>query len=291
MPNLYATLDDLRAGMPQALGKGDTQLDPTLYRLAEVMSREADNFCKRTFYPRLQTRRFSGSGGGRLRVPDLISITSVEYSEDDGVTYTALTTDDYIATVEDDENSLESYTVLVLNVNGDLVSWPTGQRSIRIVGVWGYAEDRNECWRSTGDTVQNNPLASDGTSLSVSGLAGADLYGLTPRFSPGQLLRIESEYVETSITRDESANTIAILRARNGTTAAAHAQSTAISVWMPPEPIRRAVTIQAVIQMQRGLSGFGDARATPEVGQLFFFKEFDPSARALLMPYRSPRAV
>lgn len=291
MPNLYATLEELRAGMPQSLGKGDTKLDPVLFNLANTVSRWVDNYCKRQFYPYLQTRRFSlAHSSTDLRVPDLLSITSVEYSDDDGVTYTTLTTSDYIATVERDENGLESYTVLVLTVNGTLAWWPTGQRSVRIVGVWGYAEDRNTCWLSTGDTVQNNPLASGGTSLQVGNLAGADVYGVAPRFSPGQLLRIESEYLETTLTRDETANTLTVLRARNGTTAAAHVQTTAIDVWQAPEPVRRATVIQAVRQMQRGLSAFGDARATPEIGQLFFLKQIDPEAQALLMPYRSLEA-
>jgi hypothetical protein len=34
--------------------------------------------------------------------------------------------------------------------------------------------------------------------------------------------------------------------------------------------------------MQRGFQGFGDARAQPEVGQLFFIKRLDPQAQEML---------
>ena len=47
-----------------------------------------------------------------------------------------------------------------------------------------------------------------------------------------------------------------------------------------------AAIIQAVRQMERGFQGFGDARATPEIGQLFFIKAMDPEAASLLVPYR-----
>jgi len=57
-------------------------------------------------------------------------------------------------------------------------------------------------------------------------------------------------------------------------------------VWRPPEAVRRATVIQAARQMERGFQGFGDARAQPEVGQLFFLKQIDPEAQALLAPYR-----
>ena len=288
MPNLYATSAELRLAVPDGIRASVTKYDTLLTRLASGVSRWIDNECKRVFYPSLATRYFDGGGRAGLWVPDLLSITSISYSDDDGDTYTALVAADYIATVAGDYNSLKSYTKLIISRLSDTLSvWPLGQRSVKIVGVWGYADDRDRVWDDTGDTVENNPLTAGGTSLTVNDVDGLDIYGVLARFQGGQLLRIESEYIETSLTISTTANTIGITRGRNGTTDAAHVVNTAISVWRPPEPIREAVIIQAVRQMERGFQGFGDARANPDVGQMFWFKQIDPEAAAKIGTYRN----
>ena len=292
MPNLYATPTELKATVPDGIRSSVTKYDALMLSLLSEVSRWIDRECKRTFYPELRTRYFNGSGRCEMWVPDLISITSISYSDDDGATYTALTTDDYIATVAGDYNSTKSYTYLIISRNSTTLSyWPTGQRSIKIVGVWGYADDRDNVWQSTGDTVQNNPLASGGTSLTVSDVDGLDIYGALARFQGGQVLKIESEYLETGLTINTSSNTINITRGTNGSTAAAHVQNTAISVWRAPEPVRDACIIQAVRQMERGFQGFGDGRATPETGGMFWFKSLDPEAARKLQHYAYPEIV
>ena len=287
MPNLYVSVTELRAAMPDGIRAATTKYDALMFRLAGEVSRWIDQECKRKFYPSLATHYFDGGGKPGLWVPDLLSITSISYSEDDGETYTALVAADYIATVAGDYNSLKSYTLLLINLNSDTLSyWPRGQRSVKIVGSWGYADDRDAAWGDTGDTVENNPLAAGGTSLTVNDVDGLDLYGAYARLQAGHLLKIESEYVETTLVIDTTANTIGITRAANGTTAAAHAQNTAISVWRPPEPVKQAAAIQVLRHVERGFQGFGDARAQPDVGQMFFFKQIDPEAAAKLAPYR-----
>lgn len=289
MPNLYATPVELKAAIPDGVRSSVTKYDALMLSLLSEVSRWIDRECKRVFYPSVATRYFNGSGWPVLWVPDLLSITNVYYSDDDGATYTALTTNDYYATVAGDYNSPKSYTQLIINRNSATLScWPTGQRSIKIVGVWGYADDRDNVWQSTGDTVQNNPLASGGTSLTVSDVDGYDIYGALVRFQGGQVLKIESEYLETSLTISTGSNTIGITRGVNGSTAAAHNQNTAISVWRAPEPVRDACIIQAVRQMERGFQGFGDGRATPETGGMFWFKSLDPEAARKLQHYAYP---
>lgn len=286
MPNAYLSLAELRAAVPDALKASVTKYDAQMLRLLSEGSRFVDNYCKRVFYPYLATRYFSGSGSCIQRIADIISITSVSYSEDDGTTYTALTSGDYYATVARDHNSLKSYDALEVNVNSTTLGhWPIGQRSIKVVGVWGYCDDRNACWESTGDTTEDNPLSSGAAAVTVNDVDGLDLYGAAPRFQPGALYRIESEYVEATLTQDPTSNTLGILRGRNGTTAAAHAQNTAIDVWRPPESIKQAIAISVFKHLQRGFQGFGDARATPELGQLFFMKALDPDAISKLTYY------
>jgi hypothetical protein len=136
---------------------------------------------------------------------------------------------------------------VVLNVDGDLVVFPDGQRSVKIVGIWGYAEDISRAWEDSQDTVEDNPLSSGATTITVNDADGLDLSGALFRLQIGQLLRIESEYVEI---RDisYSKNELTVVRARNSSTAASHVQNTTIEIWRPPAGVRQAA-IALVLEM------------------------------------------
>ncbi|NWF69038.1 MAG: hypothetical protein HXY40_08125 [Chloroflexi bacterium] len=101
---------------------------------------------------------------------------------------------------------------------------------VTVTGVWGWHDRWNEAWRGSSDTVQNNPLSSSSTTLTVSSASGADSAGQSPRFQVGHLLKIEEEYLRVLAI---SGNTLTVLRGINGSTAAQHAQNTAISTLQP----------------------------------------------------------
>lgn len=288
MPNLYATVAEVKAAGTEPARTTQDDYDGALAGVIDRVSRWIDSECKRVFYPTLATKYFSGRNSCELWVPDLVSITSVEISDDDGQTYTALTTNDYYATVAGDDNSPKSYSLLVVNVNSTALSyWPRGQRAIRIIGVWGYTDDRDKVWQDTGDTVENSPLTSGGTSLTVNDVDGLDIYGLLPRFQAGQVLKIESEFLETALPIvAATTNTIGLVRGVNGTAAAQHAQNTAISVWRPPAPIRDVTATLVIRQFQRALQAFGDARASADSSQLIYLNRADPESAAKLANYR-----
>lgn len=289
MPNLYASVSEIKAALPDGFRSGTSKYDSQIHRLSGLVSRAIDDWTHRAFYPTLATRYLNGIGRTWLWVPDLLSITSVSYSDDDGATYTLLTSDDYYATAAGDFNSPQTYSVLVVNANSTTLGyWPVGQRSIKVVGVWAYADDRAACWESTGDTVEDNPLSSSATTLTVNDVDGLDLAGGAARFQPGMLYRIESEYVEATLDVNAAANTVGLLRARNGTTGAQHAQNTAIDVWRPPEAIKQAAIIQAVRGFMRGVQGYGDARGGVDGAEVYYQRQWDPEAVALMAPYRNP---
>ena len=171
-------------------------------------------------------------------------------------------------------------------LSATLAGWTAGERSIKVVGVQGYVDERDQAWESSGDTTEDNPLTAGATSVTVNDVDALDAYGAPARFAAGQLLRIGSEYVETTLAIDTSANTLGLVRGRNGTTAAQHAQNTAIDIWRTPEPIRRACVIQVNRHMERGFQGFGDSRATPETGTVSYARQWDPEALALMASYR-----
>lgn len=289
MPNAYASLSEIRNGAPGAMQERTVNFDPFLLGLAEATSRLIDEYCERTFYPRQRTLYLDGSGDCEQVVPDLLSLTLAEYSDDNGQTYSTLPASNYYLLAGDEYEPVTSYDRLRINVNGLTLSYfPRGQRSLRLTGVWAYAEERDSAWLLSGDTVQNAPLAAADVSLTLNDVDAKDAYGVERRVPQGMLVRVDSEFIETTQAVDPQANTIGLVRGRNGTTAAAHNQNTAVYVWQPPALIKRATVVQVVRHFMRSLQGFGDARATPEIGELFFIKQLDPEVRAMIDPYRKP---
>lgn len=112
--------------------------------------------------------------------------------------------------------------------------------AIQVDGVWCVRSRLSEAWRSSGDTVQSNPLSSSGTSLTVSDADGLDANGYTPRFSAGQLIRIESEYLEV-LAANTTTNVLTVRRGVNGTTAASHVQGTVIDTFIVEPEVSHAV--------------------------------------------------
>ncbi len=104
---------------------------------------------------------------------------------------------------------------------GTSYSWLPGtngerEQVIAVTGWWGYHPDYTGAWTLT-DAVGNNPLAANGTSITVVASSG---------FQVGQLLKIESEFVQ--VTALASAVALTVTRGANGTTAVAHVQTTPI---------------------------------------------------------------
>jgi len=284
--NLYATPHEIKMALADGIREHVTSYDDILYRLSQRVSRMIDRHCFRFFYPQLETRYYDGDGGTELWVKDLFSLTTLSYSTNLGQTYIDFTANDYFLTVAGARHGKGSYTLIVMNPNAlaTMHYIPAGSNSIRIVGTWGCTDDREAAWEDSGDTSENNPLAAIGTSLTVNDADGADLFGIIPRFQTGQLLKIESEFVELTAL-NLTANTGTILRGRNGSTAAAHAQNTPIYIWRTPADVKQAAIIQAVRALERGFQGFGDTRASPEIGQMFQMKALDPEAQMLLEPF------
>ena len=296
MPNLYLTEDELKAVLPDSLRSTNTDYDKLFLNLGEVLSRWIDNHTQRFFYPFLDTRYFSvnrrktGNEAefNDLWVDDLMEIDSVATSEDDGSTYTTLATGNYIPMHGQDFNSEKAFTLLKLDENGTLGSWPVGQRSVRVIGTFNFTDDRGRFFEDTIDAVNHaTGINATDTTLKLNDVDGVDKWGVIPRISPGQILRMEIEQVEVTATDTTTGvQTATIVRGVNGTVAAAHADKIQVDKFIPPAPLKQACIIQAIRQFKQGQAGFGDAAAQIDLGQILVMKSIHPQVLILLQAYK-----
>ncbi|HLC02119.1 MAG TPA: hypothetical protein VJK02_03720 [Anaerolineales bacterium] len=288
MSNLYVTPAEIKDNAPDAIRAATTKYDDVLTRMAGNASRDIDRWCRRVFYPWSGVRTFNGGGKRTLWIDDVISISQLRYSDDNGATYTALAQlANWHLARADDYNHPGSYDRLVIDPNSLILGvWPSGIKSVEVTGIWAYADDRAQAFEATGLTVANDPLAAGATSVTASADAtGDDQFKVSPAVGAGMLLRLELEYLECT---DVATVTLTVLRGRNGTTDAAHAKLKPIEVWRPPEPVKEAAAIMAVRRLQRALQGYADASADVDLGRLRFVRGMDPEAERLLWHYRKP---
>lgn len=116
--------------------------------------------------------------------------------------------------------------------------------NISIAGWWGYRRGyfQGEGLVNSLDSVQDNPLSATATTMTILSSAGADAIFYAPRFSPGNLLRIDNELLLVLAT---TTTTLSVRRGVNGTTAAQHNQGAAIYIWYPEEDVMHVVSRQA----------------------------------------------
>ncbi len=125
------------------------------------------------------------------------------------------------------------------------------EEKVVITGWWGYKERADvDGWLSSMDTVQNNPLTAGSATITVADADGADSKSRTPRFSPGNLLRIEDEMCAVYAV-DTTSNILSVFRGVRGTTAVAHNAGTAIQIWEVEEDIQRVTARWAAMLYAR----------------------------------------
>ncbi len=282
MPNLYITPGEIKDTAPDFIRSSQTKYNDALLRTANAISRAIDSHTSKRFYPISEKRYFTAMRGDELWIDDLISITTLITDEDADRTYETT----WAATDFDLNpfNAVGSQNRITITPNGNNAFPIRTARGIEVDGVWGTAEDRVAAYEDSGQDVQDNPLASGATAITAENVDADDSFGISPTFSEGQLLRVESEFFEV-VTVAKSTETLTVIGARNGSTAASHVQNSDIEIWRPPAPIRQAAAIMAVRIMQRAQQGYADARANPELGQLQFVRRMDPEAKALLEPF------
>lgn len=256
----YTTVPDVRTAYLSMSASTGTADDALLLGFIRAACQDIDSVARRTFYPVIETRAFdaprsaiwSGWDGDNAKTRqngellldgDLLALTTL--TNGDGTTISA---SDYALW----PYNRTPYASLRLKPTSGLAFTPTAAgewlQALSVAGVWGYHPRYADAWVDTLATVQNNPLASSGTSLTVA----------TGLLKPGWLIRfgtgLDWNYV-SSVTAGSPNDTCAIVRAVNGGTAAQQAQGTAIYRWEVP--------FQVELLAMQGAAAYYNLRKNP----------------------------
>ena len=285
MPNLYATLDMLKAKIADT----GTSNDDTLAFSLEWASRHVDELCGRTFFTNRRTEfldiiRLGGGQRGEILLPDeLQSCESLTFDEGhDGTFSQAWTegTDFWLWPYENDAPtdptaSVRSMPATAIVATGrnyrlpaqndaywdaeeyrrvPLLGPPVAKRYGRLRGIWGHGDGTASPWEDSGTT--GTVATAGGKVLTLGQVTGTPASPLV-----GQTVRVGSEqmYVVGPITDGVAgvaghdavpaipavAPTATVQRGVNGTVAAAHATAATLYVALYPIQVVRATIILA----------------------------------------------
>jgi hypothetical protein len=275
----YCTLDDTQRQLKSQqtatapLEDVRTAIRVVSSRIDEVMG----SFRKPFFAPRLEQRQYrinanrinTGDGVFWLR-EHILAFTEVLWGTSDITSKVELYTD-----------GNEVRTGLRLTNEGE--SWYSSESPpvfVKVTGTWGYHPDWANAWDSV-DTIQDAAgITASATTVTVVDADGEDLNNLTPRFSPGNLIAIGSEYMDVTKV---AANVLTIRRGRNGTTAAAHANGAAISTFQVDDRIRRIASRQSGLFVAR--RGGWQVETLDGVGAITYPQDLMPELRNALAEF------
>jgi hypothetical protein len=267
----YATLAQVKAELPKDASKPDVvALDQYINRAIGHVSNRIDlmpHLASFEFEPVLATE-FYDAYDDRLDHYDATLLLGRELLEPltvtDNGTADALTLwDRTIANLSAaDYETLGSQTpyTALRRLNAGWVaslSSTTRWNAISVTGYWGYRTDYaapSAGWVSGGDTLTGGGISAGDTSFTVDDADGDDYFLNTPRFSVGQLIRLDDEFFRVLGITDD---TLSVKGAQNGTVAADHPVSTEIDIWYPEPAINRAA-IRWVAYLYKSIGRFSN---------------------------------
>ena len=283
MPHSYVRLDDLtaRAGLNI---RGSTDRAAML-RIGEAVAEQIDRITHRHFYSFHDVRLFDGNG--KTRIPlrwDIARVTtlkeddansgsfSVTFSSSDFVTWP------YEADSTQDVDHARPITRLEINTKGSGTQdvFQEGRRRYQLTGVFGYTERV----RDTGSKTASSSFTASSTKFTVTA---------STRVSPGDTVLIGSEQLYV-VARSSSADAVHVMRAANGTTAAAHSSSATIQRYVYPAAITQAALMQTSRLWARRENAYADnAVGLQESGQAGpMVTGLDNDVKQMISPYIRP---
>ena len=219
--NGYTNLEEFKAYLtaPGQSLNTDIADDSVIEGLIEIASRRVEDLVGmgRVFYPYVQSLNYDLPDDGVLWLgADLLEVISL--TNGDG---TAITSTNYILLPA---NYYPKYALKLRDVSGEIweaSSTGSGEQVIALNGIWGYRELYNlRGWKTASTINEAGTLNASDTTFTV---ANGDLY------NPGDIIKIENEIM--NISGISKHDLTVIQRGDNGSTAATHADLTAVKVW------------------------------------------------------------
>ncbi len=244
-------------------GAGD---DTEMFQLLLAVSDWIDQYCNRHFYSRTQTLVFDGSGTTRLLVPDLISLNSLKEDTKEDKTFDTTWADGDYWLEPYNADSTEAWgqprTAVRVRQKGAKDSFTSGEQRFQAAGIWGYRQFKED----SGATLDDSAMTTAKTTVTASDGA---------QFEIGQTIMIGQEQM---LVTNISSNDLTVTRSLNGTAAAAHPDSSGISILRWPAAVERAALIQTARIWTRAA----------DFEPFFVDAELDTDVRLMLETYRKP---
>ncbi|MCY4020740.1 MAG: hypothetical protein OXG39_15110 [Chloroflexi bacterium] len=211
-----ASLHEFRRHL--GLTETDPDTDADLRQALEKASHLIESLTQRRFCPTLETRRLTVDAANPRELilsGDLLELTAIE--SDQGIL-----SKDAVRRLPTRPDLPAS--VLILK-DGAMFSG-----ELRVSGIWGWHDRWTQAWRKSGDVVRNEALNANSTWIQVDDVVGKDQDEISPRFQVGQLLRVDSEYLQVNALDLEGIR-LHVLRGTQGTEALSHAAGTPIEIY------------------------------------------------------------
>ena len=226
--NTYAAIDDLKARMRIA----GTTNDSVLWATLKAASRAVDRHCNRHFYALDDTRLFDVEDGASISIPDLASVTEVlEDCDGDRVFETTRTVSDYaLYPLNASPGSSTGRPYSQIRSDLGLDAFAVGRSRLSIEGRWGYRFH----------IADSGSEISSGGGISES-VTVAPVDAVT-EIQAGMTIVVDSEQMFVRTVTDTN---VTVKRGINGTSAATHADATAISFVVFPAEVSEATALLA----------------------------------------------
>jgi hypothetical protein len=125
------------------------------------------------------------------------------------------------------------------------------ETGVIVNGIWGWHDEWERAWQSSGDGVEDDPLSPTAVDITVQDADGEDGLLESPRYQAGQLIAVGSEYFRV-IRVDAVANRLHVQRGVSGTTNTAHSPYDPILVYHPAHDVRDLTVRWAVWLYKQG---------------------------------------
>jgi hypothetical protein len=266
------TLERIRAARRHEVSEDED--DALILQFIEGASAGIGRATGRVFVPYMATYLYDALGahlGGFAGYPDTLYL-----DDDDLLTVTTLTNGDATAITGSQyvlrpANEYPKHEIVLKSSAGVSFTYSTDwEQAISIAGWWGHVPHYATAWKSV--TQLNGGVNASVTALTVDTTTGIEV---------GGYLKIDSEIMRVSAKTSATAYTV--VRGEQGTTAAVHADDSAVTVYQFIPDLQHAAT-ELVSYLYKNKDNLG-GRVSVYEGGILQVSDIDPTVKETIRRY------